>query len=348
MKHPWANILLLAFIAAELISGFFGLVSGSPDRAIYIVSHRIAGYGLLIVLIWKVAIVLFALRTRRPHAGTRTASLILLALLFVTLGLGFGWSIVGQYYYRAPIGLNWSGVSWHIYIGALLLPIVIWHALKYTGKFPMPWTFWVERRSFLRFASLSVAGLAFWQVGELGTRVVGLSGKDRRFTGSYESHRIDGQFPEVIWLSDTPPRIDVSSWALAVRGMVEHELDFSYSDLSADFEMSATIDCTGGWYSEQVWRGVPLARILDEVGVSASARTVVFTSQTGYYRRFSLQEARDFLLATHVADELLPVGHGFPLRLVAPSKRGFEWVKWVSSIEIDARPKWLQPPLPLQ
>ena len=41
-------------------------------------------------------------------------------------------------------------------------------------------------------------------------------------------------------------------------------------------------------------------------------------------------------------------GHGFPARLVAPGKRGFEWVKWVTSIQVNESPKWLQPPLPLQ
>jgi DMSO/TMAO reductase YedYZ molybdopterin-dependent catalytic subunit len=33
---------------------------------------------------------------------------------------------------------------------------------------------------------------------------------------------------------------------------------------------------------------------------------------------------------------------------VAPGKRGFEWVKWGTSIEVNESPKWLQPPLPLQ
>jgi len=31
--------------------------------------------------------------------------------------------------------------------------------------------------------------------------------------------------------------------------------------------------------------------------------------------------------------------------LVAPGKRGFEWVE---TVEVNTSPKWLQPPLPLQ
>ena len=72
------------------------------------------------------------------------------------------------------------------------------------------------------------------------------------------------------------------------------------------------------------------------------------TSVTGYYRRFSLDEARRYVLATHVGGRELSHGHGYPLRLVAPGKRGFEWVKWVASIEVNESSKWLQPPLPLQ
>jgi DMSO/TMAO reductase YedYZ molybdopterin-dependent catalytic subunit len=43
----------------------------------------------------------------------------------------------------------------------------------------------------------------------------------------------------------------------------------------------------------------------------------------------------------------LSVGHGFPARLVAPGRRGFWWVKWVSEIDVDDSPWWWQPPLPL-
>ena len=41
-------------------------------------------------------------------------------------------------------------------------------------------------------------------------------------------------------------------------------------------------------------------------------------------------------------------GHGSPVRLVAPGKRGFQWVKWVDRVQLNTSPKWLQPPLPLQ
>jgi DMSO/TMAO reductase YedYZ molybdopterin-dependent catalytic subunit len=82
--------------------------------------------------------------------------------------------------------------------------------------------------------------------------------------------------------------------------------------------------------------------------VSAGAGSVTVRSVTGYYRRFSLDEADSYILATRVGSETMSHSHGYPLRLVAPGKRGFEWVKWVVAIEVNDTSKWWQPPLPLQ
>ena len=75
---------------------------------------------------------------------------------------------------------------------------------------------------------------------------------------------------------------------------------------------AATLDCTGGWYTEQEWRGVPLATLLDRAGADRRAGSVRVVGVTGYARRFSLDHARHLLLATHVAGEPLDHGHGAP------------------------------------
>jgi len=75
--------------------------------------------------------------------------------------------------------------------------------------------------------------------------------------------------------------------------------------------------------------------------------SLVVTSATGYRRRLPLADAATLLLATRLAGRPLGAGHGFPARLVAPGRRGFWWVKWVVSIEVDPAPWWRQPPFPL-
>ncbi|MAX19638.1 MAG: hypothetical protein BZY67_01750 [SAR202 cluster bacterium Io17-Chloro-G1] len=78
-----------------------------------------------------------------------------------------------------------------------------------------------------------------------------------------------------------------------------------------------------------------------------SARRITVRPVTCYYRRFSLDDARQFIRATSVGGETLSDGHRYPLRVVAPQRRGFEWVKRVTEVEINSTLSWPQPPLPL-
>ena len=341
MRFPWANTLLLMFLSLELVSGFFGLTSGSENRSIHMQLHRVAGYGILAILGWKSVIVVRS--WRRPRSGpVRVGSLALATILLATIVLGLTWSLIGPY--------SWwlfSGVSWHIYAGATLVPFLIWHAWHMARKFPI--AFWAERRLLLRVTGIAAAGLVAWQMSEGVARASNLSGSERRFTGSYEDRSFSGnQFPRVSWLNDDPNRIDVNTWTLHVAGAVDRELTITYRELGDVEDLTATIDCTGGWHSTQRWSGVPLDSILSRTGPTSDARSVVIRSVTGYYRRFSLDAARQFMLATRVTGETLSHGHGFPVRLVAPGRRGFEWVKWVTEIEFSEAPPWWQPPLPIQ
>ncbi len=45
-------------------------------------------------------------------------------------------------------------------------------------------------------------------------------------------------------------------------------------------------------------------------------------------------ELDDAILATHVAGAPLPAANGAPCRLVAPDRRGLDWIKWVNAIEV--------------
>jgi DMSO/TMAO reductase YedYZ molybdopterin-dependent catalytic subunit len=137
---------------------------------------------------------------------------------------------------------------------------------------------------------------------------------------------------------------------LAIQGAVERPLTFTYNqlrELAAD-SRTATLDCTGGWYTTQEWGGVAVARLLEMAGVQATADSITFRAVSGYQRRFTLDEAATFLLALDVAGEPLSHGHGAPVRLVAVEKRGVEWVKWITEIHVNTTGKVWQLPLPLQ
>ena len=111
--------------------------------------------------------------------------------------------------------------------------------------------------------------------------------------------------------------------------------------------VTARLDCTSGWYAEADWSGVRLTELIAADG-SAAATSLVVTSVTGYRRTFPIADAGRLWLATRCQGRLLDAGHGAPVRLVAPGRRGFWWVKWVASVELSERPALAQSPFPLQ
>jgi DMSO/TMAO reductase YedYZ molybdopterin-dependent catalytic subunit len=135
--------------------------------------------------------------------------------------------------------------------------------------------------------------------------------------------------PTTIWTLDAVPSLDTATWRLAVG-----DASFSYADLAAlpRREVTAVLDCTGGWWSEQRWTGVRVGDLLDAAGLGGTEARV--TSVTGHSQTFPVDELREALLATHLGGKPLSAEHGHPARLVAPGRRGFQWIKWVARIEV--------------
>src|SRR4051812_10276885 len=132
---------------------------------------------------------------------------------------------------------------------------------------------------------LGVGSLATYGLIETASAVLGLPGRDRRATGSYErgSGRPD-QMPVTQWFTDSVPSLDAGSWRPA--GGTRTVGDAGRA-AGAD-EGRAVADCTGGWYAEQVWRGLRMHRILG--AAPPQARSIEVVSVTGYRRRFPVDD----------------------------------------------------------
>src|SRR5260221_13043969 len=99
--------------------------------------------------------------------------------------------------------------------------------------------------------------------------------------------------------ADQARSLDVQTWRLSLGGAVAMPRDFSYDELvAAGDELEATLDCTGGFYSTQRWRGIHIGRLLDQASLHPGARYLRFLSGTRYPRCLPAQQPRAGLLAT--------------------------------------------------
>jgi hypothetical protein len=348
VKSRAVNIAILVLLVFELATGLGGFLVGEPDGRWLLWSHRAGGLAIVALLIWKFGIAARSYRRRGLGVGTGLSA-VGGVLLLGSLVSGLLWATVGLPSIPVPVLGSWTGLSLHVALSVLLVPLFLLHTFL---RWPRPRRAdLVGRRAVLRLAFLLAAGLLFWRVQEILSALVAPGGSRRRFTGSREEGSFAGNLhPITNWLSDPIPRIDPTRWRLRTYGEVERESLLSYRQILdlGGTARRAVLDCTSGWYTTQRWTGVPVSSLLQEAGLKQDARSLILHSATGYSRRFSLDEANDLLLATHVGGEALSAGHGFPLRLVAPGHRGYGWVKWVTSLEVSRDPAWLEPPLPLQ
>jgi len=348
MSARAVNIAILLLLALELATGLGSFLIGEPDGRWLLWLHRAGGLALVVLLLWKAGIAARSYRRRGVTVSTGLAAVG--GVLFLgSLATGLLWATMRLPWVPVPVLGSWTVLSVHVALSLLLIPLFVAHLGL---RWPRPSREdLIGRRAALRMLGLLAAGFVFWRVQEVLSVLAAPSGSRRRFTGSHEEGSFAGNLhPVTNWLSDPIPRVDPDRWRLRIHGEVERETDLSYEEILVlgTAVRQATLDCTGGWYTVQRWSGVLVAALLEQAGLENGARSLLIRSTTGYTRRFPLDEAGDLLLATHVGDEELSAGHGFPLRLVAPGHRGYNWVKWISEVEVSSDPAWLEPPLPLR
>ncbi len=320
---------LPVLVLAAVGTGWLVFAVGSAWGALVLVIHAGLGTALLV----GATVMLGAGRFERS-----TVPQVALGVALITTSiLGLAHAIAGV----ESIGGRAVLVT-HIELGMLSLVIMIWWALRNRSRESVVDS---SRRALLHPARLVGLALVIRGGTEGLVRALSLPGSERRRTGSYPRGSFDpGSMPMTMWLGDERPDIDVADWTLTVRGPATSR-SWTYEELAAfDDGLRATLDCTSGWFATQDWGGVLLDRLVPD---TEGGRSLVVRSATGYQRRFPIDDVGHLMLATRVGGEPLRSGHGHPLRLVAPNRRGFWWVKWVVEIEIEDRPWWWQSPFPL-
>jgi hypothetical protein len=328
------NQALLALLALAFGSGAVLYAVGTGWARWAAVAHGAFGLGLLVLAPWKRVVAGRGLRRERPG---RSLSLLFAVLTVVVIITGVAHS-TGWLRTLGPV----TAIQVHVAAALALVPLTAWHVVARRVRWRRTD---LSRRHLLQASAIAAGSLAAFGAVEGIVRATGAPGRARRFTGSFERGSFDpASMPATQWLDDRPPGLEPTAWRLAAFEHGAPVGTWSVDDLAGRAEaVEATLDCTGGWYATQRWDGVRLDVLLGPI----EGRSIAVRSATGYVRHFPAADATRLWLAVGASGQPLSPGHGAPVRLVAPGRRGFWWVKWVASIHVDDTPWWWQPPFPL-
>jgi DMSO/TMAO reductase YedYZ molybdopterin-dependent catalytic subunit len=137
-----------------------------------------------------------------------------------------------------------------------------------------------------------------------------------------------------------PQHIDVQRYRLKITGLVDRPKEYTYDDVISNhqsYEKVVKLDCVEGWSVVILWQGLLVKDLLAEAKVKPEAKVAIFYAYDGYTTSLPIDYLinNDILLAYKMNGVTLPPERGFPFQLVAESKWGYKWEKWVAEIELS-------------
>jgi DMSO/TMAO reductase YedYZ molybdopterin-dependent catalytic subunit len=141
--------------------------------------------------------------------------------------------------------------------------------------------------------------------------------------------------------SGTVPETDLATWDFNVFGEVEEPLTLTYDALQAlpQTEITLDIHCVTRWIRfDTSFKGVHWRELAKLVRPKESAQFVLAHSEQGFTANVPLAAIEDdeALIAWEADGEPLTPEHGWPLRLVVPSKYFWKSAKWLRGLELRA------------
>jgi DMSO/TMAO reductase YedYZ molybdopterin-dependent catalytic subunit len=189
---------------------------------------------------------------------------------------------------------------------------------------------------FLVLALILVAAISFAVVMNLDdteglapTEVREYEGVDLSSINAFRENSIKG-----------PQEIDVESYTLRITGLVTNSTSYTYDEVlnkHQHYKKVVTLDCVEGWSVTILWEGLLVRDLLAGAEPLANAEVLVFHAYDGYTTSLPVDYImdNDILMAYKMNDVILPPARGFPFQLVAESKWGYKWIKWITEIEVS-------------
>jgi DMSO/TMAO reductase YedYZ molybdopterin-dependent catalytic subunit len=135
--------------------------------------------------------------------------------------------------------------------------------------------------------------------------------------------------------------IDKDNYKLTVDGLVNKPLTLTYADLLAypQEDRLMNLNCVEDWNFIAKWTGPSLSAIFADAGIKPEAKIAIFFTADDSNGYSSLDVSyileNDIIIALKNNDITLPPERGFPFQVVAMSKFGYKWAKWVTRIELS-------------
>ncbi|OAN36812.1 molybdopterin-dependent oxidoreductase [Mycolicibacterium iranicum] len=302
----------------------------------------IAAIPLLIVKLWSVWPKLFA----RPIFGgiarqlERLSILVLVAAVIFQLVTGLlniaQWYVFGFFFTTAHYAMSYVAIGAVLVHIGVKLPVIRRALGEPLGDVADGGSVGPSRRAVLAGTGLAVGLATLVTAGQTIPWLRRLSVLAPR----------SGEGPQGIPIN----RSAAAARVLQTANDPAYVLTVAYGDRTRQFTLQQLQDmpqathrlpiaCVEGWSAEGEWTGVVLSELVATVGGPTDSDVrMVSLEPPGPYSRTVLpaRHARDSktLIALRLNGETLHIDHGYPCRLIAPTRPGVLQTKWLSRIEV--------------
>ena len=137
-----------------------------------------------------------------------------------------------------------------------------------------------------------------------------------------------------------PQYVDIASYELKISGLVEKPMSYTYDEVikgHEHYKKMVRLDCVEGWSVNILWEGMLVRDLLAKAEVLPEAKVIIFHAYDGYTTSFPVEYImnNDIIMAYKMNEIAMPPERGFPFQLVAESKWGYKWIKWITEIELS-------------